>query len=135
MYFADTYIRTIFRYDFDIDDGVIRNRRVFAELAEQIGGPDGATVDADGCLWNAVYGGGVLHRYTPDGRLDRVVELPMKQPTSCAFGGPGLDALYVTSANQNMSESDRAAQPFAGAVIRLDAGVKGLPEPYFARGF
>jgi sugar lactone lactonase YvrE len=132
MYFADTFDRTIFAYSFDIDSGTIHDRQVFAELPDGGGVPDGSTVDADGFLWNAVYGGGRLNRYAPDGRLDRTVELPMTQPTSCTFGGPRLDTLYVTSASQRLSAAQLAHQPFAGATIAIDVGVKGLPEPYYA---
>ncbi|MBV8566505.1 MAG: SMP-30/gluconolactonase/LRE family protein [Methylobacteriaceae bacterium] len=133
MYFADTYRRTIFAYDFDIESGGIGNRRVFAPATGRPGAPDGSTVDVDNFLWNAVYGGGRLDRYAPDGRLDCEIRLPMSQPTSCAFGGPSLETLYVTSATQHMREEDLARQPFAGAVIALNVGVRGLPEPYFAR--
>lgn len=132
MYFADTAKRTIFTYSFDIDSGDIRDRRVFADFPEGSGAPDGSTVDADGFLWNAVYGGSRLNRYAPDGRLDRVVEMPMSQPTSCAFGGRALDVLYVTSAAQRLSAEQLAREPYAGAIIAVDVGVKGLPEPYYA---
>jgi sugar lactone lactonase YvrE len=132
MYFADTFTRTIFTYAFDIDSGTISNRRVFAQIAEGAGGPDGSTVDAEGCLWNAVYGGWCLHRYTPDGRVDRVVDLPISQPTSCAFGGPNLDILYVTSATNRLSPEELSRQPLAGGLLAVDVGAKGLPEPYFA---
>jgi sugar lactone lactonase YvrE len=132
MYFADTFTRTIFAYAFDIDSGTISNRRVFAQIPEGSGGPDGSTVDTDGCLWNAVFGGWCLHRYTPDGRVDRVVDLPISQPTSCAFGGPNLDILYVTSATNRLRPGELSHQPLAGRLLALDVGAKGLPEPYFA---
>lgn len=132
MYFADTFTRTIFTYAFDIDSGTISNRRVFAQIPEGAGAPDGSTVDEEGFLWNAIYGGWRLHRYAPDGRVDRVVELPISQPTSCAFGGPNLDILYVTSATNRLSLEELSHQPLAGRLLALNAGVKGLPEPYFA---
>jgi len=132
LYFADTFRRVIYAYDYDLKGGEISQRRVFAEFAENAGVPDGSTVDADGFLWNAVYGGSRLHRYAPDGRLDRTVPLPMSQPTSCAFGGADLATLYVTSASQRLTAEQLQQEPFAGAIIAIDVGVKGLPEPYYA---
>jgi sugar lactone lactonase YvrE len=131
MYFADTFKRAIYAYSFDIDTGSISNQRVFARFAEGSGAPDGSTVDAEGFLWNAVYGGGRLHCYAPNGRLHRSVELPMSQPTSCAFGGTDLNTLYVTSASQRLRAEQLAREPFAGAIIAIDVGVKGLPEPQY----
>jgi sugar lactone lactonase YvrE len=132
MYFTDTFDRQIFAYDFDADSGAIGAQRSFAKFADGAGTPDGATVDAEGFLWTAVYGGGRLHRYAPDGRLDRVVPLPMTQPTSCAFGGHRLDVLYVTSASQRLTPEALAREPYAGAVIAADVGVRGIAEPAFA---
>ncbi len=132
MYFTDTFDRRIFAYDFDRDSGEISACRVLAEFPEGAGVPDGATIDADGFFWTAIYGGGRLHRYAPDGRLDRVVPLPMSQPTSCAFGGVGLDILYVTSASQRLTPEALMHEPLAGAIISVDVGVRGLPEPAFA---
>ncbi|MGH8634527.1 MAG: SMP-30/gluconolactonase/LRE family protein, partial [Burkholderiales bacterium] len=100
------------------------------KFSQDGGAPDGSTVD--GFLWNAVYGGGRLNRYAPNGRLDRVVKMPMSQPTSCAFGGPAFDVLYVTSAAQRLSPERLAREPYAGAIIAVDVGVQGLPEPYYA---
>jgi sugar lactone lactonase YvrE len=132
MYFADTFRRQIYAYDFDLDRGRLGDRRTFAEFGASEGAPDGSTVDADGFLWTAVYRGGALHRYAPDGRLDRVVKLPMSQPTSCAFGGAGLDVLYVTSASQNLTADELAREPYAGAIIAINVGARGLEEPRFA---
>lgn len=132
MYFADTFHRQIYAYDYDLEQGEVGERHLFALLPEGGGVPDGSTVDAEGFLWTAVYRGGALHRYAPDGRLDRVVTLPMSQPTSCAFGGDGLDVLYVTSAHQGMTEVALAREPYAGAIIAIHVGVKGIAEPAFA---
>ena len=132
MYFTDTFHRRIFTYDFDADSGEIGAKRIFAEFPEGAGAPDGATVDADGFLWTAVYGGGRLHRYAPDGRLARVVPLPVSQPTSCAFGGSGLGVLYVTSASQRLAPEALMREPHAGAIITINVGVRGIPEPSFA---
>ena len=87
--------------------------------------PDGATVDAEGFIWNARYKGGCLARFAPDGRLDRLIELPVSQPTSCAFGGPDLRTLFVTTATQKLSESELESQPLAGSLLALDVGVAG----------
>lgn len=132
MYFADTFRRQIYAYDFDVESGELGSRRIFAEFAEGGGSPDGSTVDADGFLWTAIYRGAALHRYAPDGRLDRAVPLPMSQPTSCAFGGDALDVLYVTSASQNMAPETLAREPYAGAIIAIDVRARGIAEPRFA---
>jgi sugar lactone lactonase YvrE len=116
----------IWAFDFDIDAGAIANRRVFADLTARRGNPDGSCVDAEGFLWNAEYGGHRLTRYTPDGRIDRAVELPVTNPTCCCFGGEALDTLYVTSAG-----GERPTSPLEGAVLALDVGVRGLPEAAF----
>ena len=97
MYFADTPEKRIRLYDYDLDSGVLSGERVFATV-EGPGFPDGSTVDADGCLWNAEWGGGRVVRYAPDGRVIRVLPLPASQVTCCAFGGAGLDRLFVTTA-------------------------------------
>jgi L-arabinonolactonase len=132
MYFADTYRDQVMRYRFDADAGEIHDLVMIADTKDVAGRPDGSTVDAEGFLWNAMFGGGRLVRYAPDGRIDREVLLPVMQPTSCVFGGADLRTLYVTSATQRMSEADLAAQPLAGGVFALDVGVAGLPEPEFA---
>ena len=93
---------------------------------------DGSAVDAEGFLWNAQFNGGQLVRYAPDGRIDRVLHLPVKRPTCCAFGGPDLDLLYITTASQNMSEAEMRAEPLAGALLTIKVGVCGLPESRFA---
>jgi sugar lactone lactonase YvrE len=121
MYYADTPMG---RIDvFDAYDGVVTNRRTFATVAE--GDPDGLTVDADGCVWLALWNGRAVHRYAPDGRLDRVVEMPVSRVTACAFGGPGLTDLYVTSAYAEGEELSGSLFVVAGAGV-------GLPISYFA---
>ncbi len=130
MYFADSYLHAIFAYPFDVVTGALGERRLFAPVALP-GMPDGSAVDAEGCLWNAEYDGGRLVRYAPDGRVDRVVDLPLRRPTSCAFGGSGFGTLYVTTASQKLTAAELAAQPLAGALLALDVGVRGLPEPRY----
>lgn len=132
MYFADSPRHRIWAYDFELAHGVISNRRVFVDAKGHPGVPDGSTVDADGCLWNAEHGGGRVCRYTPDGRLDRAIELPVTQATCCAFGGPRLATLFITTAREGLNAGQLAAEPLAGAVFAVDPGVTGLPEPGFA---
>src|SRR5208283_6053854 len=95
------------------------------------GFPDGSTVDADGCLWNAEWGGGRVVRYAPDGRVLRVLPLPASQVTCCTFGGAGLDRLYVTTARTGFDPSALAGEPHAGALFVLDVGVSGLADAPF----
>lgn len=132
MYFADSHVRTIFSFEFDPDTGALGPRRVFAELPAGAGVPDGATVDAEGFLWSANFDGGCITRYASDGRVERVIWMPVVRPTSCAFGGDGLNTLYITSASSGLSAEQLARSPFAGGIFALDPGVKGLPEPCFA---
>jgi sugar lactone lactonase YvrE len=133
LYFADSRQQTIWAFDLDIDTGAITNRRVFANLRGGRGGPDGSCVDADGCLWNAHFGMARVVRYTPNGRVDRMIELPATNPTCCAFGGDTLDVLYITTAKIMLAPERLAAQPpLAGALFAVSAGVCGLPEAEFA---
>jgi len=132
MYFADSWLRAIYSFDFDLDSGTIHNRRIFAQLPEGSGVPDGATVDAEGFLWSANFGGSCLTRYSPDGRIDRKIQMPVQRPTSCVFGGDNYSMLYVTSASLDLTDQQRLEAPLAGGVFAVDAGVRGLPEPQFA---
>jgi sugar lactone lactonase YvrE len=128
MYFADTYRHVIFVFDYDLDTGTIGNRRMFSDMRGWTGRPDGSQVDADGCLWNAEYAGSRVVRYTPEGRIDRVINLPVSQPTSCTFGGRNLDELYITTASQRLSPEQLAAEPLAGALFVVRPGICGLSE-------
>ena len=132
MYFADTYRQVIRAWDFDLAAGEVSNERVFCDTTGHPGRPDGSCVDADGCLWNAEYGGWRLVRYTPAGKIDRAIEMPVANPTCCCFGGAGLDTLYITSATQRLTPEDLAKQPLAGSVFAVTPGVRGLPEARFA---
>jgi sugar lactone lactonase YvrE len=127
LYYVDSPTRRVDVLDFDPGTGNLAGRRPFADLTGVPGLPDGLTVDAEGGVWVALHGGGVLHRYGPDGRLDTVVSLPVSQPTSCAFGGPDLADLYVTTASASLSAAERAAQPLAGRLLRLRPGPVGIP--------
>jgi sugar lactone lactonase YvrE len=111
--------------------GTISDGRVLVTVAEEIGAPDGLTVDAEGDLWVAIYGGGRVHRYSPDGVLREALRLPATQSTSCAFAGPGLNRLYVTTATEGWSDDQRRAQPAAGLVFRFETDATGRPaEPF-----
>jgi sugar lactone lactonase YvrE len=127
MYYVDSPMRRVDVFDYDPAAGQASQRRGFADLTAFDGVPDGLTVDADGYVWVAIWGGGVLRRFAPDGTQDAVVEMPVSQPTSCAFGGPGMSDLYVTSASVGLTEAELKAQPLAGRLLRLEPGPVGLP--------
>jgi sugar lactone lactonase YvrE len=127
MYYADSPTKQIDVFDYDPATGAASGRRIFADLSAFDGVPDGLTVDADGCVWVAVWGGGVLRRLAPDGTADAVLQVPVSQPTSCAFGGPGMTDLYVTTAKVGLSEAELKDQPLAGRLLRLRPGPVGLP--------
>lgn len=131
MYHSDSRQNVIWAYDFDLETGVPGNRRVFASTRPDEGLPDGAAVDEEGFYWSAGVRGGRLTRYAPDGRVDRVIKLPISLPSMCAFGGENLDMLFVTSAREFLSEPELLREPLAGGIFTVDVGVKGLPEPCF----
>lgn len=129
MYHNDSIAGTILAFDCDPESGRIESRRVFAHTPD--GSPDGMTVDAEGCVWCAIWGGWKVVRLTPDGAVDRAIELPAAQVTSCAFGGDDLRTLYVTTASTGLSPAERAEQPLAGGLFACATGIEGLPaEPY-----
>lgn len=133
MYLVDTPTRRVDAFAFDAEAGTLAARRTVVEIAPGAGDPDGLTVDADGAIWVALWGGGAVHRYAPGGRLDRVVELPASHVTSCAFGGPGRRTLFVTTARAGLTAAQLQAEPHAGGVFAVaDAGVEGLPTARFA---
>ena len=125
LYHADSAQRLVYAYDID-DDGGLANKRVFVRFADDWGYPDGMTTDAEGGVWIAAWDGGRVNRFTPDGALDRFVALPASQITSCAFAGPNLDRLFITSAAMGRDD-----EPLAGALFEIDAGVRGLPPAQF----
>ncbi len=132
LYFADTGVKKIYAYDYDQDAGRVRSRRVFADLTDFRGLPDGATVDSEGYLWSVEVYSGRLLRFDPDGVLDRMVGLPVFSTTSIIFGGPNLDIAFVTSmarpCNGQYHKEKEAGMLFAITGL----GVTGLPEPPFA---
>ena len=126
MYLADSvpHVRTIWAFDYDLDSGEPSNRRVFFDTNAVAGRPDGGAVDAEGCYWMAGVGGWQLVRLTPSGKIDRTIAMPVERPTKVAFGGPGLDTLYVTSIGTPVLDPE---QPDAGGIFALHiAGVTGL---------
>lgn len=131
MYFADSLEHVIRAYDFDAATGTMTNRREFVRVDAENGVPDGATVDAEGFLWSAHMRGARVTRYTPGGKIDRVIELPCENVTSCCFGGADLETLYITTARQRLSDDELAAQPLAGSLFAAEVGVRGMPEPVF----
>jgi L-arabinonolactonase len=131
MYMCDTWARRIYVYDFDTDDGVLHNRRLFVELSENAGFPDGLTVDAAGFIWNAHYDGWRITRYAPDGKVDRIIRMPVRHVTSLTFGDTDFRTLYITSACLRLTDEQRRVQSTAGHVFALEAQTQGFPEPMF----
>ena len=131
LYFSDTRARVIWGFDFNLASGELTNRRLFVDLQGQLGRPDGATVDTEGYLWSAEYGGGRVVRYTPDGTVDKVVNLPVANVTCPTFGGTDYKTLFITTASQRLTENELAEQPLAGGLFSLKVTVAGLPEPVF----
>lgn len=132
MYFIDSLAGRVDAYDFDLDEGCMGTRRRLVEVPPQAGLPDGMTIDADGHLWVACWGGGTIRRFGPDGSPGIIVNVPASRVTSCTFGGRGLDELYVTSASDGLTAQQRRDEPHAGAVFCLRPGVTGLPPDRFA---
>jgi sugar lactone lactonase YvrE len=132
MYYVDSLERRVDAFDFDLASGAIANRRPFAVIDEGEIVPDGLTVDADGGVWVALWGGSQLREFAPDGSLARVVTLPTRQITSCAFGGPELEDLYVTSAREWLAPDVLAREPEAGSLFVCRPGVRGRPQRIFA---
>jgi sugar lactone lactonase YvrE len=120
FYFGDTMKNTIWAYDYDAGAGTISNERVFFSGFSR-GHPDGSAVDSEGYLWNCRFGGSCIVRVTPDGTVDRVIEMPVRNITTCAFGGPELRTLHITTAAMLTSASDR----LAGSLLALDVDVPG----------
>lgn len=130
LYLSDSHPTVQRVWAFDLDrDGHLGGRREFIDMNHYPGRPDGAAVDAEGGYWVCANDAGLVHRFTPDGRLDRSLAVPVSKPSMCAFGGPGLDRLFVTSIRPASMAPEEAR--LAGAVFVLDPGVRGLPEPAF----
>jgi sugar lactone lactonase YvrE len=124
-YYIDTPTQGVDAFDYDTERGLYGRRRLLS-IPEELGAPDGMTVDAEGALWVAMHGGGAVLRFRPDGTADGRVEVPVRDVTACAFGGPELDRLFITTSRLGGDES-----PLAGALFRADVGVTGRPAlPY-----
>ena len=122
LYFADTLIGVIFRYRYEADGPTLSEKQVFSDFKER-GSPDGSAIDEDGFLWNARWGGSAIIRFAPNGSVDRIIEVPVKQPTSCVFGGPDRKTLFVTSAAEGLK--DRGPNSLDGATLRAETDFVG----------
>jgi sugar lactone lactonase YvrE len=131
FYYVDSAAQRLDAFDHDPDSGRLRGRRPLVSIPAEVGIPDGLAVDADGCVWLAIWGAGAIHRYTPAGVLDGVLDVPAGNVTSCAFGGTGLTELFVTTASRGLSPDQLAGQQHAGGIFATTPGVVGLePQGY-----
>jgi sugar lactone lactonase YvrE len=133
MYYVDSPTGRVDAWTYDDASGAIRDRRIEIAIPAGQGGPDGITVDAEGGIWVALWDGWAVQRFVA-GKLDRTIRVPVRRPTSCTFGGPDLDWLYITSAWKGLSPEERRAQPLAGGLFRVRPGVRGLPPASYAGG-
>ncbi len=132
MYYIDTPTGQIRAYDFDVSTGDISNERVAVEVPDSLGFPDGMAIDAEDMLWVGMWSGNAVARFNPKtGQLISKIEVPAKNVTACAFGGPNLDTLYITTANLGMTKEEQKAFPFAGSIFKAVPGVKGVKSPFF----
>jgi L-arabinonolactonase len=130
FYYTDSVDHTIYAYDFNLTMGTISNPRVFARTPNEYV-PDGLTVDKDGFVWSANWDGWKVIRYTPDGKIDMEILLPVQRPTSCTFGGPNMDQLFITSARIDLDVTALEKQPLAGSVFVIQTQSEGIAEPFF----
>lgn len=132
MYFADTPDREIVAYDYDTARGEVSGRRILASFADEPGLPDGSCVDSEGGVWNAEWEGRRVVRVAPDGRIDRIVEVPVWKPTCCAFCGPDLDTLFVTTSRLMSDEETLEREPVSGGLFAVKTGFRGVEDAPFA---
>jgi len=131
LYFSDSWLHTTYAYDYDIETGKVTNKRLFVDTHDLGGLPDGATVDRDGLVWIAIYRGGKIAAFRPDGALERIVEMPVRLTSSVMFGGPNLDQLYVTTIEKG--SFGEPSEEGAGDVYVIEGlGTRGMPEPRYA---
>jgi len=131
FFYIDTLSRQVALFDYDQEFGVVGNRRVVYEFAEDAGSPDGMTIDLEENLWVALWGGGKVVCLSPDGRLIRELALPVSQPTSLAFGGDKYESLFITSARYMLDEKKLESEPLAGSIFVADVATRGRAEPTF----
>jgi sugar lactone lactonase YvrE len=131
MYHNDSALQRVYAFDLD-QEGNASDRRVFLQFDEGEGYPDGMTVDREDCLWIAFWDGWCVRRFSPSGARLAEIRLPAQRPTSCAFGGPGLDRLFITTASRDLSAEALAGQPRAGGLFMTVPGVKGIADRPFA---
>jgi sugar lactone lactonase YvrE len=131
MFFVDTVTGCIESALYDTDTGTPGPWSTLVQVDVAPGRPDGNAVDAAGCIWSTRFGAGCIARFTPYGKLDRLIHLPVSQPTSCTFGGANLDTLFITSATQWLTPEALTDEPLAGAVLALQPGVQGIADPVF----
>ena len=134
MYFADTAQGDLKAYENLESPAKLRCRSVILPAGLAPGRPDGATVDRTGNIWNARFGGGGITRSSPDGRMHRFYKLPVSRPTSCSFGGPELDTLFITTATQGLDAEQRRKEALAGSLLAIRPGTTGIAEPCFGFG-
>jgi sugar lactone lactonase YvrE len=132
MYMSDSHLKSqlIWAFDYDTASGTPSNRRVFVDMNPLPGRPDGAAVDEDGCYWICANDAGLIHRFTPQGKLDQSLAVPVKRPAMCSFGGADMKTLFVTSirpANVDLSD-----QPLAGGLFAIHTHSRGISEPVFS---
>jgi sugar lactone lactonase YvrE len=124
-YYIDTPTGRVDQFDFDLASGTLTNRRPLVEIPAADGSPDGLIVDAEGFIWVCLWKGAAVRRYAPDGQLAMVIPTPAAQTTKCAFGGPNLDELFITSAWTGLTDAELSAQPLAGGLFRCRPDVRG----------
>jgi sugar lactone lactonase YvrE len=133
MYYIDTPTLEVSAFDYDIETGTISNRRAAATIPEGYGRPDGMAIDVEGMLWVAVWGSGEVSRWDPrSGEMLQTISVPATNVTACAFGGPDLDQLYITTARIRLDEQALAEQPYAGGLFKAWPGVRGVETYEFA---
>lgn len=132
MYYVDSPLNRIDAFDYNIESGAIKNRRVIVTIADELGGPDGMTIDEEGKLWVALWGGNGVGRFDPaSGKLLQKIDVPAPHITSCAFGGEHLDTLYITSAREGLTEQQLKQYPLSGGLFSIIPGVNGVPAEFY----
>ena len=131
LYFSDTRRYVTWAFDLDPEGGTLSNRRIFVDHRERRERPDGACVDSEGALWVAIFAGARVDRYTPDGRVERSIALPVTNPTCVCLGGPAYRTLFITTARKFLSAERLSQEPLAGSVLAIEVDVSGLPERRF----